>query len=178
MSRPAAEPVAVLSRGLDETLAIGRAVAGLCRAGDVVALGGELGAGKTQLVRGLAAGLGLDPGDVSSPTFVFVHEYEPADPDDPDALTLVHVDAYRVTGPDDLASVGFDLDDDAFRRGCVVAVEWPARLGLPLDRHLTLRIEHAAESPDARRLTAAAGYDWAERRDALAAALRTRLPHD
>ncbi|MFW5681397.1 MAG: tRNA (adenosine(37)-N6)-threonylcarbamoyltransferase complex ATPase subunit type 1 TsaE, partial [Phycisphaeraceae bacterium] len=76
--RPSTESprLELYSAELADTLAIGRAIATLCREGDVLALAGELGAGKTQLVRGLAEGLGLDPTYVASPTFVFVHEYE------------------------------------------------------------------------------------------------------
>jgi len=79
-ARGRSEPIELESRAVGQTHAIGRAIAGLCRSGDVVALEGDLGAGKTQLVRGLATGLGLDPDEVSSPTFVFVHAFVPAAP--------------------------------------------------------------------------------------------------
>lgn len=124
--------------------ALGRSL----QAGDVVLLYGELGAGKTCFVRGLARGLGIDPADVSSPTFVLVQEYGPA----PDRPPLVHIDAYRLTSPEDLASAGVEdlLADEA-----VIALEWPERLGddLPPAR-IEIRLEHAGD--DARSIDAAA----------------------
>ena len=154
---------------LEDTLAIGRAVATLCREGDVLALAGELGAGKTQLVRGLAEGLGLDPARVASPTFVFLHEYErePAHVEH-DALTLIHLDAYRLSGGDDLATIGFDLDDPEYRAGCVVAVEWPQRLGPSIDPGLTLTLQHA---PPSRRIVVNVHDAWRDRVESLRHAL-------
>ncbi|MDH3585079.1 MAG: tRNA (adenosine(37)-N6)-threonylcarbamoyltransferase complex ATPase subunit type 1 TsaE, partial [Phycisphaerae bacterium] len=129
-------------------------------AGDVLALFGALGAGKTQLVRGLAAGLGADARAVSSPTFVILCEYAASIP-------LVHVDAYRVNGPDDLASVGFD---EAVEGENVVAVEWADRIAgsLPADR-LEIHLEHLAE--DARRIVFRLKGTWTDRCDELGKAL-------
>jgi len=100
----------------------------------VVALEGPLGAGKTVFVKGLAAGLGLDPAGVSSPTFVIASEY-PARA----GLRLAHVDLYRVESPAELDAAGFL---DLLEPGAVLAVEWADRLpeALPRDR-LELRIE-------------------------------------
>src|SRR5690606_14193324 len=92
------------SRSASDTTSIGAAIGRLAKQGDIIALQGELGAGKTQFVRGLAMGMGIDPRSVSSPTFVFVQEYEP---EDPEALVLVHIDAYRLQGPSDLAGIGW-----------------------------------------------------------------------
>lgn len=99
----------------DETVAAGRELGRQLRAGAVVLLAGPLGAGKTALVRGLAAGLGCDPDDISSPTFTIVQEYR-------GPITLQHVDLYRLSPEevDDLALE--DLLEDA-----VMAVEWPDR---------------------------------------------------
>jgi len=139
----------------DQTRRVGEAVGRAARAGDVIALVGELGAGKTQLVRGLAAGLGLDAGAVSSPTFVLMHEYEPADAD---GLALVHIDAYRLTGPDELATIGWG---EELWEGAVVAVEWADRVAAALgDAALTITLEH---TPEGRRLTFTAGTAWAKR---------------
>jgi tRNA threonylcarbamoyladenosine biosynthesis protein TsaE len=111
----------------NHTARVGGAVGALLRAGDVLALHGDLGAGKTNLVRGIAAGMGLDERQVSSPTFVIVNEYtarasdaraEPVGP-------LLHVDAYRLSGPDDLDSVGWERVMDGT---AAVAVEWAERI--------------------------------------------------
>lgn len=117
-----------------ETEAFGRRLAADLQPGDVVALHGDLGAGKTHLVRGVAAGLGVPPAEVSSPTFTLVHEYMGAVP-------VVHIDAYRIEHPEEMRRLGFDeyLDGEA-----VVLVEWPERIAPVLPaytRHLYL--EHA-----------------------------------
>ncbi|MFP4283703.1 MAG: tRNA (adenosine(37)-N6)-threonylcarbamoyltransferase complex ATPase subunit type 1 TsaE, partial [Opitutales bacterium] len=106
---------------------------------------------------------------VASPTFVFLHEYErePARAE-PDALTLIHLDAYRLTGSDDLATIGFDLDDPDYRAGCVVAVEWPERLGPSIEPGLTLTLQHA---PPSRRIVVNVHKAWRDRLDTLQHAL-------
>ena len=93
------------------------------KSGDFVALNGELGAGKTAFVRGMAAT--LTPGvRVSSPTYALVNVYEGED------VTLCHFDMYRITGEDDLYSIGFyDYDD------CVFAVEWADNVPFALPEH-------------------------------------------
>ncbi len=106
------------SRSEQETRGIAAAVARALAPGAVVLLSGDLGAGKTVFVRGLAEGLGIDPGEVTSPTFTLVHHY------DGGRLPLVHVDLYRLDAAD-LDEVG--LDEDVAARG-VLAVEWPERL--------------------------------------------------
>jgi tRNA threonylcarbamoyladenosine biosynthesis protein TsaE len=88
--------------------------------GDVVLLYGDLGAGKTAFVRGLAAGLGADPDDVSSPTFTLMQEYQ-------GRLLLRHLDLYRIGSAAEVADLGLD---EAVS-GAVLAVEWPERLGHP-----------------------------------------------
>src|SRR5215216_7840536 len=82
----------------EETAAVARELASTLNAGDVLLLSGNLGAGKTAFVRGLAEGLGIDPGEVSSPTFTLIHEYRGR------GLTLYHADLYRLerTATDDL----------------------------------------------------------------------------
>ena len=100
-----------------ETTAAGRALGQTLQANDVVLLTGDLGAGKTAFVRGLAEGLGIDPLEVSSPTFTLIQEYRGP------RLTLYHVDLYRLT-PREVDDLG--LDDLVLEAG-VVAVEWPDR---------------------------------------------------
>jgi tRNA threonylcarbamoyladenosine biosynthesis protein TsaE len=99
----------------DETAAAGDRFAARVRPGDVVLLHGDLGAGKTAFVRGLARGLGAAPDDVSSPTFTLVQEYR-------GRLMLYHVDLYRLK-PIEVADLGLDELTD----GAVVAVEWAER---------------------------------------------------
>lgn len=117
------------TRTADETQALGRCLAGALQAGDMIALVGDLGAGKTCFVQGLAEGLQVQ-GRVTSPTFIVMRSH-------PGRLPLFHADAYRLSGPDDLLDVGLE---DWLAEG-VVAVEWADLAGeaLPLD-HLTLQI--------------------------------------
>lgn len=110
----------------------------------MVLLSGELGAGKTAFVRGLARGLGLDPEQVTSPTFVLLTAY-------PGPLTLHHADLYRLAGDGDEGELG--LEELPGRRG-VLAVEWAERLSdPPWPRARRVRLEHAGE--DVRRITLA-----------------------
>jgi tRNA threonylcarbamoyladenosine biosynthesis protein TsaE len=84
----------------DETVALGARIARTIAPGDVVALYGDLGTGKTHLVKGIAAGMGFDAADVDSPTFVLVHEYATDPP-------LYHFDAYRIVRPSEFVDIGF-----------------------------------------------------------------------
>ena len=123
----------------DETATVARELAAAVKAGDVILLSGNLGAGKTAFVRGLAAGLGIDPEDVSSPTFTLVHEYRGG------RLTLYHADLYRL---DRVATEDLGLEEMGVADG-VLAIEWPDRLSHPLpgarDRYYRDRgREHAA----------------------------------
>ena len=123
-----------------ETAAVGDSLGRTLRAGDVVLLYGDLGAGKTAFVRGLARGIGANPDDVSSPTFTIVQEY--AGP----SLTLYHVDLYRLEPPevDDLG-----LEDLVAGDG-VVAIEWAERWQGRPDDVTEVSIEEAGE--DRRRI--------------------------
>jgi tRNA threonylcarbamoyladenosine biosynthesis protein TsaE len=108
----------VVTESEEETAAVAARFAAGLRAGAFVLLVGDLGAGKTAFVRGMAAGLGIDASEVSSPTFALIQEYR-------GARTLVHVDLYRVDGAeaDDLG-----LDE---LEGDVVAVEWAGKMPRP-----------------------------------------------
>lgn len=126
------------------------ALAARCRIGDVIALSGELGAGKTTLARGVLRGLGL-AGEAPSPTFTIVQTYEPPEV----RLPVWHVDLYRVERPAEAIELGFD---DAFGTALTI-IEWPERLGDALPaRALRLRLDGAGE-PE-RRLTVAVPPDW------------------
>lgn len=109
---------------------LGRRLAGIVRAGDLIVLSGELGAGKTTFVRGLGDGLGIR-GPVTSPTFVIARRHPPVDPQRPDGLHLIHVDAYRVETAQQIDDLDLmDRLDDA-----VTVVEWGAG-----------KVEHLSES--------------------------------
>jgi tRNA threonylcarbamoyladenosine biosynthesis protein TsaE len=110
-------------------------------AGSVLLLSGDLGSGKTAFVRGVAQGLGIDPDEVTSPTFTLVHEYRGG------RLPLVHVDLYRLEQAD-LDEIG--LDPDLAARG-VLAIEWAERLTRAIDSSVRIRI--ADEGDDRRSIT-------------------------
>jgi tRNA threonylcarbamoyladenosine biosynthesis protein TsaE len=108
----------LISRSPAETQAMGRAWGETVEKGTVLALSGDLGAGKTQLVKGLAAGLGFT-GRVSSPTFALVNEYHGG------RLPLFHLDLYRLETPGDVARAG--LEDYLIEPAGVTVVEWAER---------------------------------------------------
>ena len=124
-----------LTRSEHETAEVGRGLAPDLRPGIVVLLSGDLGAGKTALVRGIAEGLGIDPGEVSSPTFSLIQEYRGG------RLPLFHVDLYRLH-PREVDDLGLD---EMARSGGVMAIEWPDRLPRSLGDAITVRIEHVDE---------------------------------
>ena len=111
-------------------------------AGAWVLLKGDLGAGKTAFVRGLARALGVDPAAVTSPTFVLVQEYR-------GDLRLLHVDLYRLEGGTAVDELG--LDDLAAEENTIVAVEWGERLPAPPRGAVTVTIEDLGENT--RRVT-------------------------
>jgi tRNA threonylcarbamoyladenosine biosynthesis protein TsaE len=105
---------------LAATARLGAAIARELRAGDVVALSGSLGAGKTSLARAIIAALGHQ-GEVPSPSFSIIELYEPPDT----RLPVVHADFYRLADPREAEEIG--LDD--YRRGAVLIAEWPENAG-------------------------------------------------
>ena len=129
------------SHSESETRAIAAALAPTLMPGSVILLSGDLGAGKTAFVRGLAAGLGLDPDEVTSPTFTIVHEYRGG------RLPLIHVDLYRLDRAE-LDDIG--LDQDLAEEG-VTAVEWAERLTRGITDAVAVRI--ADEGGDQRSIT-------------------------
>ena len=116
-----------------ETEAVASKFAETLRNGDVVLLSGNLGAGKTAFVRGMAAGLGIDPTEVSSPTFTLIQEYGGG------RLPLHHVDLYRLTAAE-LEDLG--LDELTLDAG-VTAIEWPDRLSRAFPGARCVEISHA-----------------------------------
>src|SRR5262249_28407543 len=123
-----------------ETEQLGRALARLLQAGDVVVLVGELGAGKTVFARGIARGLDVDA-PVTSPTFTLAHRYA-------GRIPMVHVDVYRLDRLAELDELDLDEDEDA-----VLVVEWGdvVAAALPSDR-LVVALEPASDAVDTRRV--------------------------
>jgi tRNA threonylcarbamoyladenosine biosynthesis protein TsaE len=137
--------VAIETACEEETAALGREFARMLQPGAVVLLSGDLGAGKTAFVRGMAEGLGADPGDVSSPTFTLIQEYRGG------RLLLHHVDLYRLA-PKEVDDLG--LDELTFGSG-VTAIEWPDRLPRPFSGALEVHVAHG--EGDQRLVTIGAG---------------------
>ena len=133
--------LAYTARSAAETRALARALAAHLEAGDLLCLIGDLGAGKTTFVQGLAEGLGAAE-RATSPSFVLVHQYR-------GRLPLYHLDLYRATG--DLTEIGLD---DIIGGDAAVAVEWAERLpGTLCADALQIRFDFDASRPSARRIT-------------------------
>jgi len=124
-----------------ETAAIGRQLGPSLAVGSTILLRGELGAGKTAFVRGLAEGLGLSGDEVSSPTFTLIQEYR-------GPLPLFHVDLYRISSME-----ADDLGLDELNQQGVVAIEWAEKLAHSPEGAITVSIEDLGG--DARRVTIA-----------------------
>lgn len=124
-----------------ETSAVGRDLAPTLTPGAVVLLFGDLGAGKTAFVRGMAEGLGVAPDEVSSPTFTLVQEYRGR------RVTLFHVDLYRLSDPREIDELGLDeIAEDG-----VLVIEWAEKLPRPRPGAIEVRIAHG--DGDTRMIT-------------------------
>jgi tRNA threonylcarbamoyladenosine biosynthesis protein TsaE len=121
-----------------ETERLGETIATTIAPPIVLAIDGEMGAGKTQLVRGLAKGLGLDPADVASPTFVICALHE-------GACSMAHMDAYRLGSIDELETIGYE--EMLGEQSLVMAIEWASRImdAIPENR-IEIRIAHRGET--------------------------------
>ena len=120
---------------VEDTQQIGEQVGRLLRAGDVVALHGELGSGKTTFVQGLARGLQRDPETIKSPTFVLMREY-------PGPIPLVHIDGYRLEGPSAAAWLDLEL---IFSPHKITIIEWADRFsGLLPEQYVEARLSHVS----------------------------------
>ena len=128
-----------LSKSVADTERLGHRIGRSLQGGEIIALYGELGSGKTALVRGMAAGAGASPRAVSSPTFVLIHEYH-------GRVRLAHADLYRLQSHAELPHLGLSDYEDGHT---VTAIEWADRAGdeLPADR-LEIHLRH--RSPNVR----------------------------
>lgn len=140
----------MILRSAEETAALGAVIARLARPGDVIALSGPLGVGKTVFARGFISALGHE-GDVPSPSFALVQPYEDLE------LPVWHVDLYRIEGPDELDELGLDAATHA-----VLLVEWPERAG-PDAWPDALRLSLDVARDDDRILTAKVPPSWGDR---------------
>lgn len=130
------------------TMALGKQLSSELEAGDVLALYGDLGAGKTHLVKGIASGFGVDPELVTSPTFTLIQEYTTDPP-------LYHLDVYRVEHLYELERIG--VEEYLYRDGICI-IEWPERMEeiLPVE---TIRIRLAHLGDQHRRIEALGAFD-------------------
>jgi tRNA threonylcarbamoyladenosine biosynthesis protein TsaE len=122
----------ITTQSEDETVETARTVGAALSAGHVVLLFGDLGAGKTAFVRGLADGLGIAGDQVSSPTFTLVQEYRGG------RLPLIHVDLYRLNDPREIDDLGLE----EIGAGAVLAIEWAEKLRQPPDAAIEVHITH------------------------------------
>jgi tRNA threonylcarbamoyladenosine biosynthesis protein TsaE len=111
--------VGVVSNSPEETISIGKRIAGFLSAGSVVALAGCLGSGKTCLTKGIALGLGITD-NITSPTYTIINEYQNGS-----SPTLLHIDAYRLNCGKDFEDIG---GDEAINSGCISIIEWSERI--------------------------------------------------
>jgi tRNA threonylcarbamoyladenosine biosynthesis protein TsaE len=111
--------VVVQTRSTSETIRIGKRIGTLLKSGDIVVLVGELGAGKTQLIKGLAAGVGIgNPTYISSPSFTLINEY-------PGKIPFYHVDLFRLEREKEAEELGLE---DYFQGGGITAIEWADKI--------------------------------------------------
>ena len=136
-----------ISNSVEETERLGAQLAARLPAGSLVALSGDLGAGKTAFVRGMARGLGIT-GRVTSPTFTIVNEYEGAD------RPLFHFDLYRLEDADELFDIGWE---DYLARGGICAVEWSERA--PEAMEGAVRVDIRQNGQDGQRVLEIEGVE-------------------
>jgi tRNA threonylcarbamoyladenosine biosynthesis protein TsaE len=128
-----------ISNSPDETIEFGRKLGSQLKGGEIIGICGQLGSGKTHLIKGIAAGAGAgDCRDVNSPTFVIVNEYS-------GRLDIYHIDAYRLNSVSEFEMLGFD---DFCCSRSVVLIEWADKIELALQDidYIRIELEHAGES--------------------------------
>jgi len=126
-----------LSHSVDETLRLAERFAKNLKRGDIVCLEGNLGAGKTTFVKGMASALRVKPADVTSPTFIIMNYYK-------GKLPIYHFDFYRLENPKEITTVNFD---EYFYGDGISVVEWPERLGESMPpEYFEIKLGHKGES--------------------------------
>lgn len=152
----------VHATSLDDTAAVAAAVASVARAGDVIVLSGEMGAGKTAFAQRFGAAMGVTV-PMTSPTFTLVHTYELG------RVMLYHADLYRLDTHHEVADLGLlELVDD----GGILLVEWGDPVAASFGDHLLVHLEGVDEDANARRITlTAVGRAWAGRGRTLSPAI-------
>lgn len=136
------------SHTIEDTFALGKRIASHLKLGDVVALYGEVGAGKTHLAKGICAHFGVDPEDVNSPTFTLVNEYDASFAKQ--SFPLYHFDAYRIDDIEEFYSIGYE---DYFFGDGICLIEWADRIEALLPPE-TIRIFGEHGENDSRIWTA------------------------
>lgn len=122
-----------VSKSVEETIQFGRDFAGQLKPGDVVCLAGDLGAGKTHFVKGVASYFRVDPDDVHSPTYTLIHEY-------PGKIPVYHFDCYRLKSEQEALEIG--TEDYLYGDG-ISLVEWPEKIkGLIPEEAIWIKILH------------------------------------
>ncbi len=148
---------------VEQTQQLGRLIGKHCEPGDVIALNGDLGAGKTTLVQAIAQGAGVDADEyVCSPSFALLHEYH-------GRIPLYHLDLYRLNSADEVRAAGLD---DYFYRSGVALVEWPDRAPLLIPgESLVITLEVQGET-DRRVVLSTRGSSWRQRLASVIAAMQ------
>jgi len=147
---------------LADTSAIAAALADLARAGDLIVLAGEMGAGKTAFAKGFGAALGVTE-PITSPTYTLVHSYEAG------RITLHHADIYRLSSTNEVADLALNelLEYDG-----IVLIEWGDVVARSLGEHLAVHLVADDDNDDAREIiVSATGRTWAARWERIEAAL-------
>jgi len=147
---------------LADTNAIAASLADLARAGDLIVLAGEMGAGKTAFAKGFGAALGVTE-PITSPTYTLVHSYEAG------RITLHHADIYRLSSTNEVADLALNelLEYDG-----IVLIEWGDVVARSLGEHLAVQLTADPEDDDARQIVVSAtGRTWAVRWERVEAAL-------
>lgn len=140
------QSIKVITHSPAETIELGRKFGASLKGGEVVALVGNLGTGKTHFIKGVAAGLQApDMAQVTSPTFVLINEYEGRGGE----LTVYHIDAYRLETVAEFEALGFA---DYCRPDTVILIEWADKILLALDRIDYIRIDLSHEGPTDRKI--------------------------